>query len=125
MSMSQYCLTPEQLEQFHRDGYLVLPAVFKAAEIERMRAEADRVLELILNSSLALGRCSTRLDWRQLPDGAQIIRKIQPVNDLSPYLAEISNDPRLLEPMRQIMGHEPILMEEKLNYKQPLPERVE
>lgn len=123
--MPEYSLTPEQLAQFQREGYLVLPSVFGAEEVARMRAEADRVLELILNSSLALGRRSNRLDWRQLDDGSQIVRKIQPVNDLSPYLAEVSHDPRLLEPLRQIMGHEPILMEEKLNYKQPLPERIE
>jgi len=125
MPTPEYRLTPEQLEQFQREGYLVLPSAFHAEEIARMRAEADRVLELILNSSLALGRLSTRLDWRQLDDGSQIVRKIQPVNDLSPYLAEISHDPRLLQPLRQIMGHEPILMEEKLNYKQPLPVRIE
>jgi Phytanoyl-CoA dioxygenase (PhyH) len=118
-------LSARQLDQFHRDGYLVLPAAFGPEEIERMRAEADRILELILNSSLALGRRSGRLDWRELPDGSQIVRKIQPINDLSDYLAQVSNDPRLIGPMRQIMGHEPILMEEKLNYKQPLPQRVE
>jgi len=118
-------LTSDQLEQFQRDGYLVLPAVFDEEEVRRMRAEADRILELILNSSVALKRRSGRLDWRELPDGSQIIRKIQPINDLSDYLAEVSSDPRLIEPMRQIMGHEPILMEEKLNYKQPLPRRIE
>jgi hypothetical protein len=118
-------LSAHQFDRFHRDGYLVLPAAFGPEEIERMRAEADRILELILNSSLALGRRSGRLDWRELPDGSQIVRKIQPINDLSDYLAQVSNDPRLIGPMRQIMGHEPILMEEKLNYKQPLPQRVE
>jgi len=120
-----HSLSPEQLERFQREGYLVLPSLFAADEIGRMRLEADRVLELILNSSLALQRTSMRLDWRELEDGSQIVRKIQPINDLSPYLTEVSNDPRLIQPMRQIMGHEPILMEEKLNYKQPLPERME
>ncbi len=120
-----YSLTDEQRERFDREGYVVLPGVFGADEIRRMRDEADRILELILNSSVALGRRSGRLDWRELPDGSQIVRKIQPINDLSDYLTEISNDPRLLTPMRQIMGCEPILMEEKLNYKQPLPERLE
>jgi ectoine hydroxylase-related dioxygenase (phytanoyl-CoA dioxygenase family) len=118
-------LSPDQREQFRREGYLVLPAVFDEEEVRRMRAEADRILELILNSSIALKRQSGRLDWRELSDGTQIARKIQPINDLSEYLAEVSNDPRLIEPMRQIMGHEPILMEEKLNYKQPLPQRIE
>ena len=125
MTNDECSLTPEQLEQFRREGYVVLPAAFNAAEVRRMREEADRILELILNSSVALKRRSGRLDWRELPDGSQIVRKIQPINDLSGYLAEVSNDPRLIEPMRQIMGHEPILMEEKLNYKQPLLERIE
>jgi ectoine hydroxylase-related dioxygenase (phytanoyl-CoA dioxygenase family) len=118
-------LSPNQLQQFHQDGYVVLPAVFSESEVTRMRVEADRVLELILNSSIALKRRSGRLDWRELADGTQIVRKVQPINDLSGYLAEVSNDARLIEPMRQIMGHEPILMEEKLNYKQPLPRRIE
>jgi ectoine hydroxylase-related dioxygenase (phytanoyl-CoA dioxygenase family) len=120
-----HSVTAEQLEQFRRDGYLVLPAAFGEREIRRLRGEADRILELILNSSVALQRRSGRLDWRELADGTQIVRKIQPINDLSEYLAEVSNDPRLIQPMRQIMGHEPILMEEKLNYKQPLLQRVE
>ena len=118
-------LTAEQLEQFQSAGYLVLPAAFGEDEIRRMRAEADGILELILNSSVALQRRSGRLDWRELADGTQIVRKIQPINDLSEYLAQVSNDPQLIQPMRQVMGHEPILMEEKLNYKQPLPQRIE
>ena len=64
---------------------------FNQAEIARMRAEADQILELILNSSVALNRRSGRLDWRELPDGSQIIRKIQPINDLSDYLAQVSH----------------------------------
>ena len=51
-----------QLARFAEQGYLVLPAVFDAAEVERMRGEADRILELVINSSLALDRTSGRLD---------------------------------------------------------------
>lgn len=118
-------MTDEEYERFQRDGYLVLPAVFDGSEVRRMREEADRILELILNSSIALGRRSGRLDWCDLADGSQIVRKIQPINDLSDYLTQVSNDPRLLEPIRRIMGCEPVLMEEKLNYKQPLKQRIE
>lgn len=117
-------LNDDQLNRFREDGYIVLPAVFHKAEIERMRAAADDMLNLILNSSIALGRKSGRLAWGVQPDGSQHVKKIQPVNDLSPYLAEISNDERLIGPMRSIMGSEPILMEEKLNYKQPLKSHV-
>src|SRR5688572_30827369 len=114
-------LTPEQREQFKCDGYLVIPAAFNGAEVQRMQEEADRILELILNSSLALNRRSRRLDCLTRPNGTLSVRKIQPINDLSDYFTQISNDARLLDPMRDIMQDEPILMEEKLNYKQPLP----
>ncbi len=118
--MQQSHLTPGQLDQFARDGYLVLPAVFGEAEVRRMRQEADRLLELILNSSFALGRKSGRLDWLLRQDGQMMVRKIQPVNDLSDHLAQVCQDPRLVDPLRDIMNDEPVLMEEKLNYKQPL-----
>ena len=115
-------LDAAHLAQFAEQGYLVLPGAFDAAEVERMRGEADRILELVINSSLALGRTSGRLDLTQDESGRQMVRKIQPINDLSLYLSEVAADERLLGPMRQLMGDEPVLMEEKLNYKEPLPE---
>lgn len=119
-------VTAAQVEQFNEQGYLVIPAAFDDAEVGRMRREADYILQLIINSSLANKRQSRRLDWRRQPDTkVQVVRKIQPINDLSLYFAEVSADPRLVEPMRTIMGDEPILMEEKLNYKQPLPADVQ
>ena len=118
-------LTEEQLARFQRDGFLVVPDAFSADEVRQMQEEADHILELILNSSLCHGRRSGRLDWIEQPDGVQHVRKIQPINDLSLCLTRVSEDARLLEPMRQIMGCEPVLMEEKLNYKQPLPRRIE
>ncbi|MYD97878.1 MAG: phytanoyl-CoA dioxygenase family protein [Gammaproteobacteria bacterium] len=49
------------------------------------------------------------------------VRKIQPIVDLALALPRFSNDDRLLGPMYELMGNEPVLMEEKLNYKQLVP----
>ncbi len=114
-------LSPQQLAEFKEEGFLVLPERFSEGEVTRMRSEADHILELIINSSLANERQSRRLDIRVLSNQEWMVRKIQPINDLSLYLSDVSTDDRLLAPMRQIMGDEPILMEEKLNYKQPVP----
>ena len=114
-------LAPAARASYERDGYLVVPSVFTAREVAAMRADADFILELIVNSSLANQRHSRRLDIRRQRAGNLIVRKIQPINDLALALAEISADPRLLGPMAELMGDEPMLMEEKLNYKQPLP----
>ena len=114
------CLTPTQRSFWDANGYLVLPSVFTADEVSQMRTDADFILELIINSSLCNQRQSRRLDIRKRQNGGLIVRKIQPINDLSLALSKISEDERLLAPMRDLMADEPILMEEKLNYKQPV-----
>lgn len=123
--MVDSALTKEQLNRFEEEGFLILEGIFDTEELLRMREEAQYIIKLIINSSLANDRRSRRLDWMQLPDGTQLVRKIQPINDLSLFLSQISEDPRLIEPMGQIMGCKPVLMEEKLNFKQPLIEQIE
>ena len=108
------------IQYFQEHGYVAMERVFSDDEVQRMRKEADEILELILNSSNSLERQSGRLDLVRNEAGF-LVRKIQPINDLSLYLSQISADSRLLDPMRALMNEEPILMEEKLNYKQPLP----
>lgn len=116
-------ITDEEVQAFHDKGYLVLRDVFDEAELETVRAEADRILELLINASLANDRTSGRFQLAE-DDTGQYVRKVQPVNDLSRTVAEISEDERFLAPMRTLMGDEPVLMEEKLNYKTLLPDRL-
>jgi ectoine hydroxylase-related dioxygenase (phytanoyl-CoA dioxygenase family) len=122
--MAPHGLTDTQVRQYREEGYLILPGVFRPEEIERMRQEADRILALMLNSSLALGEVNPRLDLRTR-NGQQVVRKVQPINDLSAVLRAVSEDPRLLQPMRDLLGSEPLLMEEKLNYKEALAHPVD
>ena len=86
---------------------------------------SDYILDLILNSSLHHQRLSGRLDWRLTSQDQQMVRKIQPINDLSLDFTRAAADERLTGPLRELMDDEPVLMEEKLNYKQPLPQPVE
>lgn len=117
-------LTDEEIRAFHDRGYLVLRDVFDEGELEELRTEADRILELLVNSSLANDRTSGRLTLAEDESGTQHVRKIQPVNDLSLTVAEVSGDERFVGPIRTLLSDEPVLLEEKLNYKQPLAESV-
>lgn len=112
-------MTQDQVDSFNKLGYLVLPSVFDEDEIAAFRREADFILELIINSSICNERHSRRLDLR-LNRGKYVVRKIQPINDLSLVLSKASNDERLIGPLKSLMMDDPILMEEKLNYKQQL-----
>jgi len=118
-------LSQDQLDFFETNGYLVLENLFSPDEVSALQNEADYLLELTLNSSLMHQRRSGRLDWLQTSQNAQVVRKIQPVNDLSLAFTRTIADERIVHPLRQIMGEDPILMEEKLNYKQPLTDKVE
>jgi len=112
-------LTQEQREAYHRDGFVVLPAVFGKDETDAMAAESDRLGDLLVNASLATGEVSPRVDLRTRPEGA-VLLKVQPLADVSPLLRDVSNDDRLLQPMRDLLGCEPLLLEEKLNGKELL-----
>ncbi len=114
----------DSASNFGRDGYRILPAVFNADEVALMREDAEFILHLILNSSIANERQSRRLDIRRRVSGGIVVRKIQPVLDLAPAFAEFARDDRLLGPLAELMADEPVLFEEKLNYKQPLPDAI-
>jgi ectoine hydroxylase-related dioxygenase (phytanoyl-CoA dioxygenase family) len=118
-------LSEEKTSDFQENGYVIFEDVFGANEIARMREEADHILELAINSSLANDRQSGRLDLVEAESGEQQVRMLQPINDLSLYLSEVSEDDRVLDPLRAVMDDDPILMEEKLNSKQPLPQPIE
>jgi len=116
-------VTDDHVDELRERGYTVVEGAFED-DLGALRQAADDILELVVNSSLANDRTSGRLALVEDEDG-QMVKKVQPVADLSRTVSGIGTDERLLEPMRQFMSEEPRLMEEKLNYKQPLPERIE
>ena len=118
-------LNEAQRRSWADDGLLVLENAFTSVEVAELRTEADRLLELAINSSLFHNRRSERLDWRLREDGKQLIRKIQPINDMSLAFAAVSDDPRMKGPLAELMGEPAVLFEEKLNYKHPLMHSVE
>jgi ectoine hydroxylase-related dioxygenase (phytanoyl-CoA dioxygenase family) len=113
-------LTEEQRARYWDDGFLVLPAVFNKREVTQMAGESSRLAQWQVSISLALGAPTPRLDVRRR-NGQVLLRTIQPVNDVSPVFTKYSIDERLLRPLYDLLGCEPVLMEEKLNFKQVLP----
>lgn len=116
---TELVLSAEQRSRYARDGYLLLPALFDAAETAAMAAESDRLVDELANASLALGEVSPRIDLRSRPEGT-VLLKVQPLADVSPLLRQVSEDDRLLQPMRDLLGCEPLMLEEKLNGKELL-----
>lgn len=120
-------LSHSERERYERDGYLVFEGLFGFEELAAMRAESDLLVDLLVNASLALGEISPRLDVRRGlgSDAAPVLLKVQPVGDISELFTRVSRDPRLLQPMRDLLGCEPLLLEEKLNGKETLGHALE
>lgn len=112
---------PISLDTYQSDGYVLIPDVLGTDDLRALREEADRLMELTVNASVALGELSPRLDVCRRADGDLSLRKIQPLSDISPLIASVLADERLIAPLRAILGAEPVAFEEKLNYKQTLP----
>ena len=88
-------LSNAQLEQYRRDGYLVFPELFSAAELDVLRAELARVQEI---ESEAVFRERT---------GA--VRTVFRVHDMASATASapynlLQGMPRFLGPARQVLG---------------------
>ena len=98
-------LTPAQLEQFERDGYLFFPSLFSAAEMKVLLDEVPRIYA------------------EQRPE---IVREKDGVTPRTSFAAHTYNDafarlgrhPRMIEPVEQYFG-EPVYMHQfKINGKQ-------
>jgi len=110
----QYPLTSEQLEAYHRDGFLVLPGLL-ADLADQLDREAEALLEL------DAFRIEGNLRYAQrLVEGEMKINKIDPFVDLAPFWGQLTRDRRICDAVASIYdGREPRLFKDKLIYKPP------
>lgn len=119
-------ISQDAVEQFSEQGYAFFPSFFDDSEVERFREEANRVLELVVNSSLAHDRKNRRLNLVENAEGQQAIRQVSPSIDLTKTFHDLAIN-ELADLIRPFIEEEPILIERtaQLNYKMPLPEPIE
>lgn len=118
-------LSEENIKEFKEKGFTVVPEFFDEEQVQTFKNEADRLLELIINSSLANNRKSRRLELNEHEDGTQSIRVIQPFIDISRVFKSVAVKelPPQIEPL---MNDTAVSLDRtsQLNYKQPLPDRI-
>jgi phytanoyl-CoA hydroxylase len=125
--------TEQELEQYEADGYFAREAVFSEAELQPLH-EAVEGVHRAIEAEAARGGApeaervdgkryqklldsSVQWEWRE---GVQEIRSMEPYHHLDPRLDGLSDDPRLWEATRLIVGsHEVSLFSDKLNFKRP------
>jgi ectoine hydroxylase-related dioxygenase (phytanoyl-CoA dioxygenase family) len=110
-------------QQYERDGYLTAPSVLTPEQLAQMRQEADRLLHLCSEEP---ERYARRIEWETnyLPEDRKsgmekVIRKLEPISDLSPIFANLATDEKITGPVSGIFGEPVELFEDKLNLKLP------
>jgi ectoine hydroxylase len=127
--MGSWALSTEEQGQLERDGYVVREAVFQGDELEAVREACEALCRRLVASQAAGPRVPagsyvfqlvtdplTVLKWE--PDHADVLMGVEPFAHFDAALRSLGNDPRLVEPMRDLIGAPEIeLFTEKLNFK--------
>ena len=97
-------LTPDQLSQFDRDGYLFFPGLFTP---EETRAVNDAVPELY----------SRREDYNVREKGKDAVRTNFAAHMYSEPFAKLARHPRMIEPVAELLGEDLYMHQFKVNGK--------
>src|SRR5438045_9569084 len=92
-------MTPEQLEQYRRDGYVIFPSLFTPAEIAVLRAETARLSAIEAETVI-----------RERTGGVRSIFRVHEADGATRSAAfrALVHTPRVLGPTRQALGTEEV-----------------
>ena len=97
-------LTPDQLSQFDRDGYLFFPGLFTPEETQVLN---DAVPELY----------SRREDYNVREKGKDAVRTNFAAHMYSEPFAKLARHPRMIEPVAELLGEDLYMHQFKVNGK--------
>jgi ectoine hydroxylase-related dioxygenase (phytanoyl-CoA dioxygenase family) len=131
MPAGTHHLDADERRAWREDGFFLRAAVFAAAEVEALRAAAERAAQRAERAARA-GRAydvdgnryvdvgETTVQFEHSP-GSATLRVVEPFHHLDPCFTDLLDDPRIVAPMCDLIGAERVaLWTDKLNLKRPL-----
>ncbi|MCA9539420.1 MAG: ectoine hydroxylase [Myxococcales bacterium] len=101
-------LRAEQLARYDRDGFVILPDLFHAAEVDGFLAEAHRLAATVDRQTD---------DAVATEPDSDAIRSIFKVHERAPTLRALAMDHRIRGAARQILGSEVYIHQSRINFK--------
>jgi ectoine hydroxylase len=101
-------LNQAQRDAYQENGFLLMPELFSAAEVERLYDEMQAMREDFTNA----GRAEVIAE-----PGSGEVRSIFNVHRLNDLFANLVRDPRVLNVARDILGSEVYIHQSRINYK--------
>ena len=98
-------LADSEIERFHGDGFLILPARFSPEEVEVLRSELPRIY-------------AERRPENFREKTSDAVRTAMGLHLRNEVYAKVSRHPRLVEPARQLLGDDLYIQQVKVNAKE-------
>jgi hypothetical protein len=128
-------LSPREREAWRDDGFFFRPSAFSPAELAALREGAELVVRAA-EAAVAASDERYAIDGNRyvevriggVPATVQLeheaasgtLRVIEPFHSLDPVFERLVDDPRIVDPMRELVGTERVaLFTDKLNLKRP------
>ena len=123
-------LTAVEARAYREDGFFAREAVFSAVELEGLREAAERVADLAacasetgdgysIDGNRYVETPKSTVQFEHAADSSTI-RVIEPFHHFDPRFDALLDDPRIVEPMRGVIGSDTVaLWTDKLNLKRP------
>jgi len=108
-------LTPDQLAQFERDGYLVVRGMFDAEAMKRISQWTDEVVAL----PEVPGTHMVYYEDSLAEPGKRVLSRIENYCGYHEGFDELLNGEQSLPLVSQLFGEEAVLFKEKINFKLP------
>jgi ectoine hydroxylase-related dioxygenase (phytanoyl-CoA dioxygenase family) len=107
-------LSPEQVEFFEANGYLILRSLLS----QEILTELHGAIEQITAEELPKDKSSTRLEWEpELVDGRPVVRRIYQPIDQHPAFKELAMSNSILDRVECLLGPNLCFHHSKLNMK--------
>ncbi len=106
-----YALSPQQLQHFEREGFIVLQDLFSPEEVEKLKSECDR---LVADETLHEN------EEFVTEEHSKIVRSIFDLPKFSGVFDKLSRDRRFLTVARQLIGEQVYLHQSRINIKPAL-----
>jgi hypothetical protein len=107
-------LSQEQIEQFHRDGFLVVRGMYNAEEMKDISSWTDEVS----GSPEVPGHYMMYFEASK-QDGSRIISRIEDFVSFHEGLSELITRRRMQQAVSDLFGESAVLFKDKINFKLP------
>ncbi len=128
--MTEHHLSDAEMQHWQSEGFLIRRQVFTGEHLARLQQAVERAAAKAYD--LVPDGKTYHLDGKRFVDinqmtvqfehqpGSDTIKVIEPVHQLDSVLSELIDDPRITEPMQDLVGSESLaLWTDKLNLKRP------